>query len=80
MQNLATEANTANMTAIRDCGGLGALALLLGSGGHHGGKLAKAAAGALQNLRTDATNASALDALASSGEFPGAARLEARSN
>ena len=67
LQNLANEDNAANQAAIRECGGLQALASLLSEG-------SRAAAEALQNLRTDATNAAALDALAASGRFPGAAR------
>ena len=69
LQNLASEDNTANHTAIRDCGGLEALAELLSEG-----EGSRAAAKTLKNLRTDSTNAAALDVLAASGKFPGASR------
>jgi len=67
LQNLASEDNAANQAEIRESGGLEALASLVGEG-------SGAAAAALRNLRTDTTNAAALDALAASGRFPGATR------
>ena len=67
LQNLANIDNAANQAAIRESGGLEVLAALVGEG-------SGAAAAALHNLRTDAANAAALDALVASGRYPGAAR------
>ena len=71
LQNLASEDNAENQAAIREAGGLRALAVLIGNGEQTVAMAAaqKAAVEALHNLRTDATNAAALETLAQT--YPG---------